>query len=315
MRVFRGIPNIGEQPCVLTIGNFDGVHLGHQALLSKLKDKARALGLPAAVLCFEPHPREFFAPDSAPPRLTSLRRKLELLASRNVDLVYVQHFNTRFASLSADDFIARVLVRGLRTRYLIIGDDFRFGKHRGGHSSTLQQAGAQLGFQVEVMHTVDLANERVSSSAVRDSLLAGDVEYANALLGAPLEIVGRVAHGDKIGRTIGFPTANIHLTQNTLPLNGIFAVTVDGGPLKNAIGAASVGVRPTIGDKLALRLEVFVLDFSGDLYHQRLRVKFWHKVRDEAKYDSLEILKAAINKDCNDVRNYFAAHPDLMDGV
>jgi riboflavin kinase / FMN adenylyltransferase len=305
MQVFRGIPQSSEQPCVLTIGNFDGVHLGHQALLARLRHRAASLGLPAAVMTFEPLPREYFAPHEAPPRLTSLRRKLELLAAQGVDKVYVQPFNARFANLSADEFIERVLVRGLRARHVLIGDDFCFGKGRRGNFVSLQQAGALRGFQVEALDTVAFSGQRVSSSAVREAMLAGDMPAANMLLGAPYEVIGRVIHGDKIGRTIGFPTANIQLRQATMPLSGIFAVTVDGGPLRHAPGACSIGVRPTIGDKLELRLEVFILDFAGDLYHQRLSVRFWRKIRDEAKYDSLDALKAAIDDDCAQVKQYF----------
>ncbi|GAA5157251.1 bifunctional riboflavin kinase/FAD synthetase [Viridibacterium curvum] len=307
MQVFRGIPRFGNQPCVLTIGNFDGVHLGHQALLARLRLRAAMLGLPATVMTFEPLPREFFAPDDAPPRLTSLRRKLDLLAKQSVDRVHVQAFNRQFASLTAREFIEKILVQGLRVRHLMIGDDFRFGKGREGDFAMLQQAGREFGFEVESLDTVDFGGERVSSSAVREAMLAGDMVHANMLLGAPFEVVGRVMHGDKIGRTIGFPTANIQLRQTTMPLSGIFAVTVDGGPLRHAPGACSIGVRPTIGDRLALRLEVFVLDFAGDLYHQRLSVRFWRKIRDEAKYDSLDALKSAIDEDCNQVRRYFAS--------
>ena len=310
MHVLRGVPrDLDPQsaaPCVLTIGNFDGVHLGHQALLARLRERAAKLGLPSAVLLFEPQPREFFAPDAAPPRLSSLRRKLELIASEGVDLVYIQRFNARFAALDAEQFVDEILVRGLRTRYLMIGDDFRFGRGRGGDFAALQAAGALRGFQVEAMPTLEVNGERASSSAVREALIAGEMEHANRLLGRPLELSGRVQHGDKIGRTIGFPTANIGLRQKTLPLSGIFAVTVSGAGLDNAPAAASIGVRPTIGDKLSLRLEVFILDYSGDLYGQRLRVQFRHKIRDEAKYDSLDALTDAIADDCAQVRDFFS---------
>lgn len=310
MQVFRGIPQSSDGPCALTIGNFDGVHLGHQALLAHLREAAAQRGLPTAVLTFDPSPREFFAPELAPPRLVSLRRKLELLAAQGIDRVYVCRFNAALAALEAEQFAQR-LVQGLRIRHLIIGDDFRFGRGRKGDFTLLQAVGQAHGFAVEAMHTVDVAGERVSSSAVRDALLEGDMEHAARLLGSPFEVVGRVMHGDKIGRTISFPTANIQLRQRTLPLAGIFAVTVDGGPLRRALGAASIGVRPTIGERLALRLEVYVLDFDGDLYHQQLHVKFWHKVRNEAKFPSLPALQAAINQDCDDVRAFFAAHPEL----
>lgn len=311
MLVCRNLPTRRIGPCVLTIGNFDGVHLGHRALLSRLKAQAVALGLPAVALCFEPHPREFFAPDTAPARLCSLRRKLQLLADTGIDRVIVQRFDRAFSSLSAEDFVAS-LVGCLAPRHLIIGDDFRFGRGRGGDFAGLVESGRRHGFAVESLPTLVIGGERASSSAVREHLQRGDIEGASGLLGEPFVVEGRVMGGDRIGRTIGFPTANIHLRQPSLPLAGVFAVTVEGGGLTRAIGAASVGVRPTIGDKLALRLEVFVLDFSGDLYGQRLRVRFWHKVRDEEKYGSLEALKAAIQQDCDDVRRYFAAHPEFV---
>ncbi|MET7013764.1 bifunctional riboflavin kinase/FAD synthetase [Uliginosibacterium flavum] len=312
MRVFRSIPPLGKQPCVLTIGNFDGVHLGHKALLAQLRAKAAELGLPATVLCFEPHPREFFAPDSAPPRLCSVWRKLALLQAGGVDQIWVQRFDADFSALGADAFIKQVLVDGLQVRHLMIGDDFRFGRGRDGDFAALKAAGEHYGFGVEAMHTQTVAGERVSSSAVREALLAGDMEHASRLLGEPFAVEGWVVHGDKIGRTIGYPTANIRMRQHTLPLSGIFAVTVDGGPLKNAIGAASIGYRPTIGAGLALRVEVFVLDYSGDLYGERLSLRFHHKVRDEMKFDSLDALTTAIGKDCDAVRAWFAAHPEYL---
>jgi len=312
MHVFRGIPTHGDRPCVLTIGNFDGVHLGHKALLARLCEQAHALGLPATVLCFEPHPREFFTPDSAPPRLCSLRRKLELLREAGVDQVCVQPFDAAFASLEADEFIRKVLISGFQARHLLIGDDFRFGRARCGNFATLLAAGKDYGFGIESMHTLSVDGERVSSSAIREALQSGNIAHAQKMLGEPFVVAGRVGPGDQIGRTIGYPTANIGLSQATLPLSGIFAVSVDGGPLHGAMGAANVGVRPTIGDKLALRLEVFVLDFSDDLYGQRLSVRFHHKIRSEAKFDSLKILIAAIDEDCRQVRKYFSDNPLLV---
>lgn len=312
MRVFRSIPPLGKQPCVLTIGNFDGVHLGHKALLAQLRAKAAERDLPAAVLCFDPHPREFFAPDGAPPRLCSVWRKLALLQAAGVDQIWVQRFDVDFAQLSADEFIKRILVDGLQVRHLMIGDDFRFGRGRSGDFAALKAAGEIYGFTVQAMPTQAVKGERVSSSAVREALLAGDMEHATRLLGEPFVVEGWVVHGDKIGRTIGYPTANIRMRQHTLPLSGIFAVTVDGGSLKNAIGAASIGYRPTIGEGLALRVEVFVLDYSGDLYGERLSLRFHHKVRDELKFESLDALTTAIGKDCDAVRAWFAAHPENL---
>lgn len=309
MHVFRGIPNRGDRPCVLTIGNFDGVHLGHRALLARLRERATASGLPSTVLCFEPHPREFFTPDSAPPRLCSLRRKLELLRDAGVDQVCVQTFDRGFADLDADAFIQRALVDGFQARHLLIGDDFRFGRQRSGSFGTLEAAGRQLGFDVEFMQTLEVAGQRVSSSSIRKALQSGDIEQAERMLGEPFIVGGKVRSGDQIGRTIGYPTANIGLKQSSLPLSGIFAVSVQGGPLHNVMGAANVGFRPTIGDRLALRLEVFMLDFSGDLYGHRLQVRFHHKIRDEAKFGSLDLLVAAIDEDCRQIRKYFSDNP------
>lgn len=309
MQVFRSLPVQGKRPCVLTIGNFDGVHLGHKALLARLRAKALELDLPATVLCFEPHPREFFAPDTAPPRLCSVWRKLALLQGAGIEQICVQRFDADFAALDADTFVRDVLVEGLQVRHLMIGDDFRFGSGRDGDFTALQAAGKRYGFGVEAMHTLTIAGERVSSSAVREALQNGEIEHATRLLGEPFVVDGRVQQGLQIGRTLDFPTANIGLRQPSLPLSGIFAVTVEGGPLHNAIGAANVGVRPTIGEKLALSLEVFIQDFSGDLYGERLSVRFHHKIRDEVKFDSITALKMAIADDCRRVRTYFEDHP------
>lgn len=290
---------------VLTIGNFDGLHRGHEALLDRLTAHARSVALPAAVLTFEPHPREFFTPDQAPARLTSLREKLNLLESSGIDQVYVCRFNAKLAALSAESFIQDILVRGLSVRHLIIGDDFRFGKGRRGDFALLQQAGLEHRFGVEAMHTIDWQGERVSSSAVRDALEAGDIEHAARLLGRPYCIAGRVEHGEKVGRQLGFPTANVQLKRKRLPLAGIFAVTVSGVAPQPQPGAASLGVRPTLGVGLKPMLEVHLLDFEGSIYGAHVTVNFLHKLRDEARYDSLDALKAQIAKDVDATRTYF----------
>ncbi|MCX7174324.1 MAG: bifunctional riboflavin kinase/FAD synthetase [Proteobacteria bacterium] len=308
MLVFRSIPERATTSTILTIGNFDGVHRGLQALLERLTAHARKAALPAAVLTFEPHPREFFAPEQAPARLTSLREKLNLLETSGVDHVYVCHFDARLAALSAETFIERILVQGLATRHLMIGDDFRFGKGRGGDFALLQSAGATRGFTVEAMPTLDWEGERVSSSAVRDALEAGDIEHAGRLLGRPYCIAGRVEQGEKIGRQLGFPTANVQLKRKRLPLAGIFAVTVSGIPGSGQPwpGAASLGVRPTLGAGLKPVLEVHLLDFDRSIYGAHVSVNFLHKLRDEAKYNSLDALKAQISLDVDATRNYFA---------
>lgn len=309
MQVFRGIPERAEHGCVLTIGNFDGVHRGHQALLTKLTDKARVTGLPSAVLTFEPHPREFFAHDNRPRRLTSLREKIQLLAAHGVDRLYIARFNTRFAGLTAEQFIEDVLIHGLGVRHLLIGDDFCFGKARKGDFAMLQAAGQQTGFTVEAMHTLVHEGERVSSSAVRAALLEGDMPHAARLLGRPYSISGRVMHGDKIGRTIGFPTANIQLKHRSPPLMGIYTVSVDGLADKPWPGVASVGVRPTINDAGRPTLEVHLFDWHADCYDAHLRVNFLVKQRDEERYDNLADLTAQIARDADQARAYFAQNP------
>ncbi|MBK7767356.1 MAG: bifunctional riboflavin kinase/FAD synthetase [Sulfuritalea sp.] len=306
MLVFRGVPERATTSTVLTIGNFDGVHLGHRALLAELIAKARALALPATVLTFEPHPRELFAPDQAPARLASLRDKLELLAACGVDRVHVCRFNRKLAALTAAQFVENILVRGLSVRHLIVGDDFRFGKGRGGDFALLQQMGQEHRFVVEAMHTVDFGGLRVSSSAVREALADGNLEHAEELLGRSFVIAGRVMHGEKIGRTLGFPTANIQVKRKRPPLSGVFAATVSGiaaGPLP---GAASIGVRPTLAEGLKPVLEVHLLDFDRDIYGSHVDVNFLHKLRDEAKYDSLDALKAQIARDVAAVREFFS---------
>ncbi|MDP3873295.1 MAG: bifunctional riboflavin kinase/FAD synthetase [Pseudomonadota bacterium] len=308
MQVFRAIPSAADAPVVLTIGNFDGVHLGHQALLAQLVTRAREDRLPAAVMTFEPHPREFFTHERRPTRLTSLREKLELFAEAGVDRVYVCRFNARFAALSAQAFIDDLLVRGLGVRHLIIGDDFRFGRGREGDFERLRAAGQQHGFSLATMATISVDGERASSSAVRGALEHGDLVRAEALLGRPYEISGRVEHGQQIGRQLGFPTANVQIRQRSLPLSGIFAVTVTGAGLLGAQGAASVGVRPTIADGLRPTCEVHLLDRTVDLYDRRVSVRFRHKMRDEMRYEGLDALREAIAKDVADIRHWFAVH-------
>ena len=306
MRVFRGIPARATHSTVLTIGNFDGVHCGHRALLARLTGLAQQAGLPAAVMTFEPNPREFFAPQSAPARLASLREKLQLLAECGVDQAYVCAFNQRFAALTADAFVERI-VRGLGVRHLMIGDDFRFGKGRSGDFALLQQAGKEHGFGVEAMETLVHEGERVSSSAVREALDAGDLEHAERLLGRPYCISGRVIHGQKLGRKLGYATANIQLKRLKAPLSGIFVVTVDGIGARQYEGVASLGVRPTVSASGKPTLEGYIFDFEGDLYRAHLRVNFLHKLRDEAKFDSLDALQSQIARDVADAKAHHAA--------
>lgn len=310
MRITHGLQSSGSPasaPHAVTIGNFDGLHRGHQAMLARLKEEAAKRGLPSCVLTFEPHPREFFSPASAPARLSSLREKSELIQAAGIDRLHVCRFNQRFSSLSPDDFIRQVLVDTLGTRWLLVGDDFRFGARRAGDFALLKEAGARLSFEVESLPTVSVAGKRASSTAVREALADGDMQQAHELLGRPYSISGHVMHGNKLGRQIGFPTANIQLQHNRPPLAGIFAVEVhglNGAPLQ---GVASLGTRPTVHENGNPTLEVFIFDFRGDLYGRRLRVDFLRKLRDEEKYPDLDSLIAQINRDVDNARAFFAS--------
>lgn len=309
MRLYRTIPAQASSSRVLAIGNFDGLHLGHRALLERLTAHARRLHLPPAVMTFEPHPRELFTPEQAPARLTSLREKLALLDACGIEEVFLLHFSRKLAGLSAQEFIERVLVKGLAVRHLIIGDDFRFGKGRAGDFAMLQAAGQQHGFGVEAMHTIEINGERVSSSAVRDALGTGDLEHAARLLGRPYSIAGRVVHGGKIGRKLGWPTANIQLKRKRVALTGVFAATVSGLDKRHLPGAASLGVRPTLGLGLRPVLEVHLFDFDQEIYGSHVTVHLLHKLRDEAKFDSFEALTAQIARDVAVTQEYFAGKP------
>jgi riboflavin kinase / FMN adenylyltransferase len=283
--------------CALTIGNFDGVHRGHRALLDRVVAKAREIGVSSCVLTFEPHPREFFAPQSAPARLTRLRDKLELIAAAGIDRVHVIRFAAGFAATSATRFIEDILLRGLRTTWLLVGRDFRFGAQRKGDFATLQGKGITL----EAMPDVLFDGERVSSSAVRAALAGGDFERAKRLLGRPYAISGKVVHGAHLGRDLGFPTANIPLPHRP-PLAGIYVVEVE----KHGQGVASLGYRPTVNPVPQPLLEVHLLDHNPMLYGQRLRVRFLRKLRDEAKFNDIDTLRTAIAQDAAQAREYFA---------
>lgn len=310
MLVTRGFAPRIDRPVALTIGNFDGVHIGHQAMLARLGDAARARQSVAGVLTFEPHPRELFAPAAAPTRLTSLREKLELLRAYGVEHVHVQRFSRAFAALSPADFVRRILVDALGVRWVLVGDDFRFGARRAGDIAMLDRAAREHGFDVAAMPSVNLGDARVSSSAVRDALARGDLARARMLLGRPYSISGRVVHGDKLGRELGFATANVQLKHNRPPLAGIFAVRVHGVAERERHGVASLGVRPTVKSDGRATLEVHLFEYSGDLYRRHLRVEFIQKIRDEATYPDLDALKAQIARDCDAARAVLAAGVD-----
>ena len=305
MLVYRGFSQTAPQPTVLTIGNFDGVHLGHRALLARLKATAEKQNLLPAALTFEPHPREFFTPATAPARLSTLREKLELIADEGVALTCVCHFNTRLAALSAEEFIDRILVNCLHVKHLIIGDDFHFGAGRLGNFAMLRDAGEHYGFQVETMNSVMLGGKRASSSAVRAALAEGQMEHAARLLGRPYSIDGRVIHGDKVGRQLGFATANIRIKHDKPPLLGVFAVEVKGVDGLTLNGVANLGFRPSANQVLQPLLEVHLFDFARDIYGTHLNVRFLHKLRDEMKFPNFDALKDQIASDVEAAKNYF----------
>lgn len=303
MRIIRGLHNLQDKVagCVATIGNFDGVHLGHQMVVEQLAKKGRQLNLPAVVIIFEPQPMEFFGKEKVPTRLTRFREKIKQLSQLAVDTVLVIEFNRQFSSLKADEFVNKVLVEGLKVKHLIVGDDFRFGEQRQGDFAFLQKSGDRSGFDVESMDSFLLNNERVSSTLIRDALASGALKKASSYLGRDYSMSGRVVHGKKIGRSINFPTANIKVNRKKSPIQGVFAVRMTG--LGNSLGnrmlsgVANVGVRPTLEGKNALLLEVHLFDFDGDIYGCHVEVLFIKKIRDEQKFDSLEALKAQIEKD------------------
>lgn len=304
MRVFRGHSRPVPAPVALAVGNFDGVHLGHAELLRRLADAASRRALVPTVLSFEPHPREFFAPDAAPARLSTLREKLELLSEAGVEQTMICPFNAAFAALSADEFIEQVLVGALRVGHLIVGDDFRFGRGRTGDFALLQAAGRQHGFTVETMGSVTVDGERVSSSGVRRALAAGDMERAARLLGRPYVIDGQVVHGQKLGRQIGFATANLRIKHNPLPMTGVFAVEVGGLGETPLPGVANLGIRPTVGGTRPL-LEAHLFDFARDIYGAHISVRFVHKLRDEQRFPNFDALKAQIAADAAAARAFF----------
>lgn len=296
-------------PNAVTIGNFDGIHLGHQAMLARLTARAASVGAQPAVLTFEPHPREIFTPEAAPTRLTSLREKLEILRALGVAHVHVCRFSKPFAALSADDFVQRILVRGLNARYVLVGDDFRFGARRAGDFELLQRLGKVHGFESEALHTIEAAGQRASSTAVREALAAGDMAMAAQLLGRPYSISGRVVGGDQLGRKIGYPTANIQLKHNKPPVNGIFAVRVQGLEHPDWPGVASLGTRPTVHADGRPTLEVHLFNFNRSIYRRHLRVEFLHKLRDEAKFPDLDTLIAQIDRDAQQARTLLNVTP------
>ena len=286
--------------CVLTIGNFDAVHLGHQDIVRRLVDKGQAQGLPAVMITFSPSPQQFFKGEEAGPELTSITARYLLLDNSGLDALIVLPFNKALANTSAEDFIEKYIIQGLHTRYLLIGDDFRFGARRTGNYQMLVEAGQSAGFKVDRIETVSLSDERISSSRVRMALRNGDLDVVSKLIGRPYSMVGRVAHGDKRGRQWGFPTLNLPL-RKTPPLRGVFSVVVKFENGDQVNGVANLGNRPTVNGLKTL-LEVHLFDFSGEVYSQRVCVEFIQKIRDEQKFDSFDDLKKQIMNDCETAR-------------
>ncbi len=307
MLILRGLYSPDSRPVALTIGNFDGVHLGHQALLSQLLAEGRARGLPAAVVIFEPHPREFFTPLQAPARLTTLREKLELFSGLGVDRVHVCRFNAHFAQMSAADFI-NALYEKLSARFVLIGDDFRFGSGRSGDFALMEKFGAARGFEVQAVRSVMHDGVRISSTAVRAALSAGQLRSAQHYLGRHYSISGRVVHGDGMGRKIGYPTANIQLKHMRTSLSGIYVVNAHAEGLGVLQGVASLGVRPTVKQDGKAVLEVHLFEFSQQIYGRHLRVEFLQKLRDEEKYPDVAALTRQIAADVEQARKWFEQH-------
>jgi riboflavin kinase/FMN adenylyltransferase len=304
MQLIRGLHNLrpAHRGCVATIGNFDGVHLGHQEVFRHLKAEAVRQGLPSTVITFEPQPQEFFAPDAAPSRLTRLREKLEVIEEAGVGRVLLLEFGPRLAAMPAEQFIETLLVEGLAVTYLFVGDDFRFGRGRSGDIGLLRGAGRRHGFQVDTMHTFLVEDQRVSSTRIREALARGDLREANRLLGRPYHICGRVGHGDRRGRQIGFPTANLDLHRRVSPLRGVFAVRVRGLDDQPLPGVANIGTRPTVGGDLRYLLEVHLFDFAREIYGAHLQVEFCHKLRDERRFESFQQLREQIVRDAASAR-------------
>lgn len=307
MDFIRGRLNIDRRHrgCVATIGNFDGVHLGHRAVIAQLKRRSGELGRPSMVVVFEPQPQEYFKGAAAPARLTPLRDKLALLAELEVDYLLCLRFNRALAQTSAADFMQGLLVDALGVHHLVVGDDFRFGHGRLGDFATLVQAGRESGFSVEEADTYKVDGARVSSTRIREALKMDEFGQAGGLLGRRFRIVGRVIHGDKRGREWGFPTANIAMERRRMPFTGIYAVEVFGIDEGAVRGVASIGVRPTVPGPARALLEVYLFDFDADLYGRRIEVEFLEKIRDEEQFDSFDALKTQIAADIKQARRFF----------
>lgn len=315
MKVIRGVQNLiahrnrnPDQGYVVTTGNFDGVHCGHQMILRQLKEKADEMGLPSRVLIFEPQPLEFFAGSGAPPRLTPFHEKVGLILENEIDSVVCLHFNEALRNMPADEFVEQILVNLLGVRALIVGDDFRFGYKQSGNFDLLSSAGAEHGFSVSKNETLLWDNHRVSSTRIRVALEDNEFALAEKMLGRPYSMSGRVMYGKQLGRTIGIPTANLSLKGKKAPLQGVYAVEIAGleenGEARLLQGVANVGVRPTV-DGATPMLEVHIFNFARDIYGERIRVIFRDKIREERKFENVELLKQQIAQDIVAAKNHF----------
>ncbi|MES9944269.1 MAG: bifunctional riboflavin kinase/FAD synthetase [Candidatus Thiodiazotropha sp.] len=304
MQLVRGLHNLkhDHHGCVATIGNFDGVHLGHQSVFRHLMEKGAELDLPTTVVTFEPQPREFFQAASAPARLTRMREKLQAIKETGVQRVVVLEFNKRLAAMPADAFVKELLVDGLGTRFLSVGDDFRFGRGREGDFELLRRMGREYAFEVENMNTYKLDADRVSSTRIRELLTLGDLEGAAQCLGRPYRLCGRVAHGHKRGRSIGFPTMNINMHRLVSPLHGVYAVRVDGLERGGMPGVANIGNRPMVDGDHRYLLEVHLFDFNREVYGEHVSVEFVRKLREEQRFDTFELLRQQILRDADQAR-------------
>jgi len=310
MELIRGLHNLRprHRGCVATIGAFDGVHLGHQAVLEHLQSKAEELQLPSTVIVFEPLPREYFSPIQAPARIMSFREKFQAMSALGVDRLLRIRFNESLRAMTAKQFVEDVFVAGLGVKYVVLGDDFRFGNDRQGDVRYIQEQGLVHGYDAGPTPTREWQGERVSSTRIREALEAADFGRAERMLGRPYSISGKVIYGRQLGATIGAPTANLELRRLRAPLSGVYAVEVTGAGLDGAYGVANVGVRPTVDESIKANLEVHLLDREIQLYGQHIEVAFRHKLRDEKKFDSLDELKENIARDIDDTRAWFEQH-------
>ena len=310
MEFIRGLYNLKpkHRGCVATIGNFDGVHVGHQRVLRQVKLKAILQGLPAAVILFEPQPLEYFAKDQAPRRITRLREKLRLLEQYGIDQVLCLRFDTKLLSLSAHDFIQQLLVSGLAVSHFVVGDDFRFGQGRTGNFALLQAQGLKHSFDVENTQTCELDGERVSSTRIRNALEVHDLEAVRRFIGRPFMVTGKVAYGQQLGRKLGVPTANIRLQKPRPALQGVYATLVHGLLDHPVTGVANIGYRPTVAG-VQPQLEVHLFDFSGDFYGKTISVEICQFIRSEQKFDGLAQLQIQIGLDMQTAKDFFAAAP------